>query len=267
MIRLAAFDIDRTLIPVQTGKLAPETREALLELKRRGIKIAISTGRQCQQVAKALKALEFDYYILLNGSHVTDGQGNTLHKEQLDKTTLDSLIHDAEVRNCPLHLRCAKGMYSLDPQFRQPDARPFGMKLSDLPEELRESILWESPLDSGELPMAGLIQVKPEDMSWFAQRYPHLDFIPVKGGSCDVNIHGISKATGLKKICDIMGIGMEEVIAFGDDRNDAEMLRDAGIGVAMGEADDTALAAADYVTDTCEELGVVKALKHFGLLD
>ena len=97
--------------------------------------------------------------------------------------------------------------------------------------------------------------------------FPELDFLSVsEGPMCDINLKGISKATGIHRICQRMGIPMEETIAFGDDRNDLEMIREAGIGVAMGNAIDMVKEAADYVTDSCENLGVVKALHHFGLI-
>ena len=98
--------------------------------------------------------------------------------------------------------------------------------------------------------------------------FPELDFLSVsEGPMCDINLKGISKATGIRRICGIMGISMEETIAFGDDRNDLEMIREAGTGVAMGNAIDLVKNAADYVTDSCEDLGVVKALRHFDLID
>ncbi len=55
-------------------------------------------------------------------------------------------------------------------------------------------------------------------------------------------------------------------MAFGDGGNDIAMLKHAGIGVAMGNSNDTVKAAADYVTDTVDNDGVIKALKHFGLV-
>ena len=84
---------------------------------------------------------------------------------------------------------------------------------------------------------------------------------------CDINPAGISKATGLHRICQLLSIDISETIAFGDDRNDVEMIEAAGIGVAVGNGIRAVQEAADYITDTCENLGVVKALKHFGLLD
>ena len=56
-------------------------------------------------------------------------------------------------------------------------------------------------------------------------------------------------------------------MAFGDGENDMEMLRYVGIGVAMGNASDAVKAAADYVTDTVDDDGIEKALRHFGLID
>ena len=58
-----------------------------------------------------------------------------------------------------------------------------------------------------------------------------------------------------------------EIMAFGDGENDMDMLRFAGIGVAMGNASDMVKAAADYVTDTVDENGIEDALRHFGLID
>ena len=58
-----------------------------------------------------------------------------------------------------------------------------------------------------------------------------------------------------------------EIMAFGDGENDIDMLQFAGVGVAMGNADEKVKAMADYVTDTVENDGIEKALRHFGLID
>ena len=79
----------------------------------------------------------------------------------------------------------------------------------------------------------------------------------------DVNLAGISKATGLSAFADYYGIEMAEIMACGDD---IPMLKVAGIGVAMGNASETVKASADFVTDTVENDGLCKALKHFGII-
>ena len=81
-------------------------------------------------------------------------------------------------------------------------------------------------------------------------------------GYLDVVQPGVSKATGIRVLMDAFGIGASEVMAFGDAGNDAEMLRLAGVGVAMGNASDELKSIADLVCDPCEEQGVLKVLEE-----
>ena len=58
----------------------------------------------------------------------------------------------------------------------------------------------------------------------------------------------------------------EEIIAFGDGENDIGMLQLAGIGVAMGNAEEVVKQNADYITADIDDDGIEKALRHFGLI-
>ena len=71
---------------------------------------------------------------------------------------------------------------------------------------------------------------------------------------------------GVRAAMERYGLAPEEVMAFGDGENDITMLALAGTGVAMGNGDEAVKAMADYVTDTVDNGGVSKALRHFGLL-
>lgn len=84
-----------------------------------------------------------------------------------------------------------------------------------------------------------------------------IDIIPKTGG----------KSAGIQKFLDEQGLDRSEIMAFGDGENDMEMLRFAGIGVAMGNAGDKVKVAADYVTDTVDNNGIEKALRYFGLIE
>ena len=74
------------------------------------------------------------------------------------------------------------------------------------------------------------------------------------------------KEVAMAEVLANYGISPEESIAFGDAENDIAMLRAAGIGVAMGNATPEAKAAADYVTDDCDDDGLLHALEHFSLI-
>ena len=82
----------------------------------------------------------------------------------------------------------------------------------------------------------------------------------------DVSALGNTKQLGIDQICRHFGIDVTDTMAIGDGGNDIPMLRHAGIGVAMGNANDTVKAEADYVTDTVDQDGIAKALQHFGLV-
>ena len=76
---------------------------------------------------------------------------------------------------------------------------------------------------------------------------------------------GCNKATGITDMARIHNIPMEEVMALGDYENDEDMLRAAGLGVAMGNASDYLKNLADAVTDTNDNDGVAKAIEQFAL--
>ena len=72
-----------------------------------------------------------------------------------------------------------------------------------------------------------------------------------------------SKSNAVKFVSDRLGLDKSEIIAMGDNYNDIEMIKYAGMGVAMGNAPDEIKAIADYVTDTNNNDGVQKALEKF----
>ena len=75
----------------------------------------------------------------------------------------------------------------------------------------------------------------------------------------------IDKGEGLRRACDAAGIDIAGVVAFGDSENDIPMLRAAGMGVAMGNADEAVKAAADRVTLSNNDNGIAAALVSLGL--
>jgi len=73
----------------------------------------------------------------------------------------------------------------------------------------------------------------------------------------------VSKASGLQIVCDKVGVDAADVLAIGDGRNDIEMLRWAGRGVAMGQSVEEVRAAADDVTGTVYEDGAAQELSRW----
>ena len=75
----------------------------------------------------------------------------------------------------------------------------------------------------------------------------------------------VSKWAALRQLAARAGIAPQDILAVGDDENDVEMIRHAGLGVAMGNASEAVQAAADYVTGSNAGDGLVQALDRFVL--
>ena len=86
-------------------------------------------------------------------------------------------------------------------------------------------------------------------------------------GGVDVIPADSGKTRGMEYFCAYYDIKPEETMAFGDAENDMDMLRYAGIGVAMGNAGARVKDVADYVTTDADEGGIERALRKFRLLE
>ena len=74
---------------------------------------------------------------------------------------------------------------------------------------------------------------------------------------------GNNEAMGLRKVTEYCNVTLDDVIAFGDEVNDLEMLSEAGLGVAMGNASAEAKSAANHVTLSNEENGIAIFLEEY----
>ncbi len=82
----------------------------------------------------------------------------------------------------------------------------------------------------------------------------------------DVNVQGQARQLVSRYLPITTGLKFLEIMACGDGGNDIPMLKVAGIGVAMGNASEKVQSVADFVTDTVDNNGLCKALKHFGII-
>ena len=75
-----------------------------------------------------------------------------------------------------------------------------------------------------------------------------------------------TKGTTIESFLSQQGLTWDNVMAFGDAGNDIDMIKRAAIGVSLGNAPDYVKEVADYVSDTVDNDGVVKALKYFEII-
>ena len=85
--------------------------------------------------------------------------------------------------------------------------------------------------------------------------------------SSDVVLRGTSKALGVSKVVEHLGLKPENVLVFGDELNDLELFDYAGLSVAMGVSQPALQEKADFVTKKVEEDGILYALEELGMIE
>ena len=91
-------------------------------------------------------------------------------------------------------------------------------------------------------------------------RFPDLAVTSSIPRNVELNSLEAQKGVALLRLAEHLGVNPAETVAFGDDLNDVNMLQAAGIGVAMANAGPEARAAADRITDSCDESGVGRGI-------
>ncbi len=256
MIKAIAFDYDGTLTDLPTGALIESGVKALNQCQKQGIKLILCTGRQAQYAPLIEGKLKTDYRVGCSGGQICDENLNTLVSFTISLETYDKINQYCLENQISLFWKFEDGCYFYTPQD---DLVTSNKAIAEM--QIRQ-------IDGNDrLPISGSCFVNKKQVKDLVKKFSKEVQI-TDGGfhNVDFDVLGVNKATGLKKVAEIMGIQMDEIMAFGDGVNDIEMIKAAGIGVAMGSGVPPLKEAADYVTDSPKENGIYNALKHFWLI-
>lgn len=266
MIRLAAFDLDGTLLrPDMT--IAPRTKAAIAKAQAQGIVITLATGRGPSPTDQFAAELSLTApLICFQGGIIYDYLSRTiLHETRLDPAVIPVIARLSEEHGWNLQFDSPNMVYlprvSNHPQAMFELHKVSNWKrvdnfLTDLPEVPHKFILTvNDPADRDAL----VAQLRAS----FENAVPKISIVPSHPLLVEGVPHGLNKGVGLMWVAERYGIKPEEVLTVGDNDNDVEMLAWAGVGVAMGNSSPPALAAADWVAPSVEEDGAAVALERY----
>ena len=265
--KLLALDIDDTLLN-RKKELTPETRAALIRAQEKGIKVAVASGRLPYGVrpfAEALDVFRFGgYYMGFNGGAIMNSRDELIGSSYLDSKYIKPVYDILRPTNVTAMVHKGAVIYAdnkVNP-YTQIESDVIGLPLNvvdDLPSfidwRIHKFLLAGEPDELKELEQK-LIDALGNEVDIYLSAPWFLEVMP----------KAVNKGEGLKVICTDAGIDISEAIAFGDSYNDIFMLKAAGMGVAMGNAEAEIKAAADMVTDDCDHEGVVAALKKLSVI-
>ena len=268
-IKILAFDLDDTLLD-DKKQVTEGTKKALLEAYNKGYVLCIATGRALSAVSPEALALGiFSYAVTSNGARVLDLKtGETIYKNCLTKEALAPAMPYVED---PAQM---KEVFYNGRVYDQQDCLDhlelYGVNNEAMRYYIRQSRdVCENSLEFIEEHYGDLETVtmfyndldKRDRCFEELKRIPTITTVISLVNNVEIIANGSSKGNGLKMLAEILGYGMENVMAFGDNNNDVSMLEPVGIGVAMGNAPDAVKAIADVVTLKHTEDGVAYMLE------
>lgn len=259
MIKALFFDIDGTLVSFKTHKIPQSTIEAISMAKSRGTKIFISTGRPYSLINNIAEIRHLvDGYITTNGAFCFIGN-HIISCNPIPREDVATVIRLSDEMNFACMVVGEKDLAMYHKNKRSEEI----MKLLNV-HGLKDGTPIEPILQQRILQLTPII-TEVEEQQIMQQLHGCIssrwcpDF-------ADITAYNADKGQGLLSIIGNLGIATDETMAFGDGGNDIPIIKIAGAGIAMGNANNSLKAVADYVTTTVDENGIFNALKHYGII-
>lgn len=262
--KAVALDLDGTLLDGRKG-VSQRNRDVIRTLQERGVKIILASGRPDYGMLGASKALHLRQYggatLSFNGAVVTDcGSGKVIYRQLLD-SRFPRILY-AYAREADMAIASYEGPFVISEQCDDPwirhemalnkmVARPVDNFILSIPYEVPKCLITGDPE-----PLYRLELKLKEELAGEASVSRSEPFF------LEIMAEGIDKGASLGRLLSCWGIAREELVAFGDGFNDLTMLRYAGLGVAMGNAQPEVKAEAGMVAPTNDEDGVAQVLEQ-----
>ena len=259
-IKIVFTDIDGTLFSHVTGSVPSTAIDAIHQLQAKGIKVFLCSGRNFYLIRKTgiLSLVEPDGMVTMNGSNARIGN-KVIYRYPIPEAVVDKLILFAKKLKFGLTLieenaghinmiddRVISAHEKYGTRFPQPRHFP----------DHYDRVVYQMIAFCDEI-----------EESLFLPHLQNCKSARWDEYAVDIMLTDSDKSKGIQSVLDYYGYKPENALCLGDGNNDVEMLELAGIGVAMGNAVDSAKESADYVTDDIDENGWANAMRHFGLID
>lgn len=261
--KLIAMDLDGTLNNDQKI-ITEKTKAALMAAQKAGIRLALASARPSPGLFKERDILRLQDHkgILMsyNGGRIVDAEtGKVLFETSMDLAETKQVLRKLESLPVTPILDDGVQFYVADKNGYKVDyeCKNNNMVCAEVG-NLADFLTFA--------PIKILMSVQPEELAdvqkQIAAFLPEsLTVVQTAAFYLEVIPRVINKGQGIRDICKVLQITPAEVISFGDAANDIPMLEAAGMGVAMGNAQDAVKQAADLVTLSNNEDGIAAALE------
>jgi hypothetical protein len=267
--QLIALDMDGTLLNSQK-KISKKNLEMINKAIQAGKEVILCTGRCPAELEEYIELIPgLRYLDCLSGALVYDlKEENEIYSNFISADTVLGILKATENEDIMYHMMTKTSMVQKDQSMHMDDYQ-MGIYtgLFETCADKYENILdfyKEQPFPLGKL---NLYHRSPEARSKTHKIIQECE-IPVmcvnaEIASLELSAMNVNKGTGLQKLCEHLGMPIDETIVMGDAANDVEALKVAGLAVAMGNAIDEVKEIADVVVSDCDHDGCAEAIERY----
>ena len=263
--RLICADIDGTLLDDQK-RLLPQVKQSIRNAAKKGIQIALASGRMPAGVDLIEKELGIPCIKICNaGTYILLGEQCIATKTLRPCTMKNIYLHMAKKNNLPLWIFQEREWYVTDvDHFIEREieiirSRPEVVSVDEMADKWSKEKTGPNKLLIAADP--GIIRSIQRDMAVW--NLPDIDMACSADTFLEIFPKGVTKGTALSAVCDTMDIPLKDVIALGDHELDIPLIETAGLGIAMGNAIDQLKEKADFITRSNNEAGIAYALELY----
>lgn len=258
-IKLIATDIDGTILKYDF-KFSQEVKDCITKLGEDGVKVVLVTGRMHSATDYIAEELGLDTPIVSYQGGLVHHKGKNLYERNLSPDYAREIIN--WVKKNDIHLN----LYMNDELYVEKDDEVIRRYTGE-----RHSGFFVKSFDEVKLERINKMLLIDFDDSekitkcekYLCEKYPDLHIVKSTPYFCEICHIEATKACAVNFLRDYWGLQQDEIMTIGDQNNDITLLESGGVRVAMGNATEELKAVADYITDSVNDDGFVRAVERF----
>ena len=260
-IKLIATDIDGTILKYNF-QFNPAIIDCVKNLIKSGVKVVLVTGRMHEATKIIVDKLSIETPVASYQGGLIKYNGETLYERVLDVESARKILKLVKKDNMHVNLYLDDELYvekddEIIRNYVKQGISHFNVKSFD-----------KIDLDSVNINKMLLVDFKNRDKiakweKYLKENFPNLSIVNSTPYFCEISHKEATKFHAVDFLMKHWGLKKDEVMTIGDQNNDIDLLKAGGVKVAMGNATPELKSVADFITDTVDNDGFVKAVERF----
>lgn len=265
--KLIALDMDGTLLNSKK-EISKKNLEMIERAFAEGKQVALSTGRCIAELEQYLDIIPgLRYIVCVSGAMVYDlKEKRSISSNAITEQNIRKIMDIVRDKDIMIHFMSDKSIvqncdFEKIEYYQMGVYRPLFEEAADKIDNIYD--YYEQ--NRVEIDKLNLYHHTAEEREQTREKLKGLDLVLKNSeeAGLEISAKNVTKGTGLMSLCEHLGISIDETIAVGDADNDIDVLKTAGLSVAMGNADDEIKEICDVVVGDCDHDGCAEAIEKY----